>query len=212
MPGWFAAGRVAPAASGLAARQSRRGQLAGAALPSSSALCRRAARGAMPRALLDDAGRAGRAFRGLRRDRCGAARSASRIRRSSTGFHAFLGALGHPRLARDLCPPGARAAAGAGLRPRPREAAPRRAPPRTSPTSRPRPGRAVSRAAAGPIKDKLLAAAGVSVRRAGCRRTTINCRRPRLLTGLFPRAPRVLRRTNKPLPPARSRFMETLQR
>jgi len=74
----------------------------------------------------------------------------------------------------------------------------------------PRTGRAVSRAAAGPYKEKLLALPGF-LSTGGLPSDDDELRQAHELTGFFLER-HVFWPHNKPLPPARSRFMESLHR
>ena len=158
---------------------------------------------------LDDAVGAGGPRGGLRHGRCGAARA-----RAASGDVRRLPCLpGRARpsgLACDLCPAGARAAAGAGLRPRPREMCGDRARPRIWPTSRPRPAARCRARPPSPYKDKLLALPAF-LSTGGLPADDEQLRQGLDLTGYFLER-HVFWPHNKPLPAARARFMETLQR
>ena len=127
------------------------------------------------------------------------------------GFHAFLGALGHPgwpaiyvRLELGLLQE-----LGFGLDLE--KCALTGDDRRTSAFVSPKTGRAVSRAAAEPVSRQAGRPATVSIHRRACRPTTAELRQGLDLTGFFLER-HVFWPHNKPLPAARARFMETLQR
>ena len=145
----------------------------------------------------------------LRPDRCGPARA-----RAASGdirrLPCLPGRARPSRLAGDLRPAGAGAAAGAGLRPRPREVRGDRRDRGSGLSSRPRPAGPCRAPPPAPTRRSCS-----SCRRfcppAACRRMTSRLRKGLDLTGYFLER-HVFWPHNKPLPAARARFMETLQR